>query len=105
MAKKSKFSVSDALELKAQTNGMSDDDAIPESEPMSDPMQFTCSCRCADLDRDGYNYLVEPIGGYDDLDFEGQIVIINGRERMCSDFKVTEDGIVIFVSSLSDTSK
>lgn len=67
------------------------------------PFSFSCNHRERCVDRDGYDYYVVPNDEYDDLDFEGHVVLINGRERLCSNFKLDDNGhLIIFVSSLSE---
>ncbi len=60
--------------------------------------EFTCSNRARDLLKDGWNYLVKPVDEYGDLDFKGHIVLINGKERVCTSFEVSEGSIIIFVA-------
>lgn len=81
-------------------NGLSDEDLSAKTGPFS----FTCTRRERCVTKDGFNYFVTPDAEYTDLDFEGHMVLINDRPRMCSSFDVDEDGhIVIFVSGLSET--
>jgi hypothetical protein len=91
MAKKSKKSYN-----VGGLNGLSSKDL--ESEVASEPapkqalFEFTCNNREYDPSMDSYCYHVTPVGEYEDLDFEGRKVLINGRERLCDKFTVDEDG-------------
>ncbi len=60
--------------------------------------EFTCTDRARDLRKDGWNYLVKPVNEYGDLDFKGHTVLINGTERVCHSFEVSEGSIIIFVA-------
>jgi len=80
-------------------NGLSDEDLSAKTGPFS----FTCKRREYCITKDGYHYFVTPDAEYEELDFEGHVVLINGRPRMCHSFEVDEDGhIVIFVASISE---
>lgn len=73
-------------------NGMSDTDGSAKM------FEFTCTDRSRDDTKDGWNYHVKPIDEYGDLDFKGHTVLINGKERVCTSFEVSEGSIIIFVA-------
>ena len=95
-------------DLENGVNGISEKDLLPErlidpevdvfDEMPEDVFEFTCKKR---EQRDGlWHYFVKPIGEYDDLDFKGHDVLINGALRPCKDFYIHEDnGIVIVTES------
>lgn len=60
--------------------------------------EFTCTKRERNPVNAGWNYLVKPINEYGDLDFKGHTVLINGQERLCHSFEVSEGSIIIFVA-------
>lgn len=78
------------------TNGISDEDfsfdQVPEPPEL---FEFTCNRRekLAQTTR----YYVLPVGEYEDLDFAGHDVLINGVKRRCANFEV-EDGHIVIVT-------
>jgi len=74
------------------------EDLLKEGEP------FEFSCIHRNKTDDGCWYVVEPLEEYEDLNFEGHTVVINGRERLCNRFNVSDDGIIsILVRSNAST--
>lgn len=69
-------------------NGLRDSDAVVEGEPF----EFECTER--HKDEEGMWYIVKPLEEYDNLNFAGHTVFINGRERLCDRFEVSEDGTI-----------
>ena len=110
MGKKSKSTFGETVEklgvpiLKSDgpSNGMEVDLLVIDDVV---PFSFTCRYRRYSPEKDGYYYHVIPDGEYGDLDFEGKTVLINGRERRCHSFEVTEEGhLVLFVTSKNHAS-
>jgi hypothetical protein len=66
------------------------------------PFEFTCHYRRYDPNMDAYRYHVQPVTEYDDLDFTGHTVVINGVERQCDDFEINDGQIVIIVNEIAN---
>lgn len=66
-------------------------------EVSQDLFEFKCTRR--EQDDDGnWHYFVSPVDEYDDLDFQGHEVLINGTPRRCEDFYFDDDDHVVIVS-------
>jgi len=87
----------------AGTNGVSDKDFQSESlgellfDQTPEPpelFEFTCTKR---EKVDGlWRYYVQPVDEYEDLDFAGHEVLINGVVRRCKTFLIEEGHVIIF---------